>query len=174
MMAMMMHGVDLCQSVAINLDGERTYMNERDHRCKGKSDDGKLYDRPGRLPTARHGGQVCFAMVEEATTVVVFVASHLVLPRFLQIPKRRFREQILKHWASLGVIGAHKSTRSFQRFWLEMDHKTRTQKHERNEQKTRKKHKLDNTTTTTSRLVHSASILSSPSEVLSIFILCLP
>ena len=93
---------------------------------------GKLYDRPGRLPTARHGGQVDSAMAEEATTVVIFVASRFVLPRLLQIPKRRFREQILKHWASLGVIGAHKSTRSFQRFWLEMDHKTRTQKHERN------------------------------------------
>ena len=51
---------------------------------------GKLYDRPGRLPTARHGGQVDSAMAEEATTVLIFVASHLVLPRMFQIRKRRF------------------------------------------------------------------------------------
>ena len=47
--------------------------------------------------------------------------------------------------------------------------KPELKKHERNEQKTRKKHKLDNTTATTSS-VHfdSASILSFPSEVIFI------
>ena len=38
---------------------------------------GKLHDHPGRLPTARHGGQVCLAIAVDATTFVVFVASCL-------------------------------------------------------------------------------------------------
>ena len=46
-MMVMVLGVDLCRSVtiqlepAIKLDGERRFMNERDHRCKGNSDDGE-------------------------------------------------------------------------------------------------------------------------------------
>ena len=121
---------------------------------------GKLYDRPGRLPTARHGGQVCFAMAEEATAVVVFVASQFVLPRLLEIPKRRFRERILERWVSLSVcVGV---ARSFQQFLVEMDRKTRTQKtRKKRTTKTRKNHKLDNNNNT-SVLFDSASTLSFP------------
>ena len=47
MVVMIVLGVDLCRSVtiqlepAIKLDGERRFMNERDHRCKGNSDHGE-------------------------------------------------------------------------------------------------------------------------------------
>ena len=38
-MMVMVLGVDLCRSVALNLYGERTYMNKRGHWFKDSSDD---------------------------------------------------------------------------------------------------------------------------------------
>ena len=39
MMTIMVLGVDLCRSVAIKLDGQRGYMNERGHCFKANSGD---------------------------------------------------------------------------------------------------------------------------------------
>ena len=40
-MVVMVLGVDLCRSLAINLDGQRGSMNERGHCFKANSDDGE-------------------------------------------------------------------------------------------------------------------------------------
>ena len=116
MVMMMVLGADLCQSVtiqlgpAIKLDGERRFMNERGHCFKANSDDGKIRDHSGRLPTARHGGQVCSTMVTEATTVVVFVVS------FVPNSGTKISGTEFSGFSSTGVhaVDARKSPRSFQ------------------------------------------------------------
>ena len=128
-MVVIVLGVDLCRSVAINLDEERRHIHERNHRCEDSSDDGEAVRPSGETPDGSswlsslfdHGdrGNHSRHLCRVASCLVSFAPnSETKIPR--------------TNLGALGVMWVFANGRGLpKQFWLEMDRKTRTQKHER-------------------------------------------